>query len=94
MNKNTAFKTVKKEDPPAPKANDQPETFFHAETFSESLYSSDSFGCKRNDSDKQKMFFFDPDDISEKGRFGRAFHLTLNFNTFPTTREEPRIFVR
>jgi hypothetical protein len=39
------------------------------------------------------MFFFNPQDISEKGRFGTAFHLTVNYDAFPTIREEPNIFV-
>jgi hypothetical protein len=46
------------------------------------------------DSDEQKMFFFDPGDITEKGKFGKAFHLTLNYDAFLNKSEEKHIFVR
>jgi hypothetical protein len=58
------------------------------------MYSSDSLGCARNKTDKQKMFFFNPSNISEKGAFGCAFHLTIDYDAFMTNKEEPHIFVR
>jgi hypothetical protein len=96
MNENAAFQTVKK-DPPASKGGDtsfDSETFHDAIPFPESMYSSDSFCCARNEGDEQKMFFFDPSDISERGQFGKAFHLTIDYDAFMTNKEEPHIFVR
>ncbi len=71
------------------------DTFHNAETHSAaSGYYSDLFSSEIINPTEQKMFFFDPQDISEKGRFGKAFHLTINYDAFSTNREEPNIFVR
>jgi hypothetical protein len=67
---------------------------YEKEHYPATSYYSDSFGCARNDSDEQKMFFFDPGDITEKGKFGKAFHLTLNYDAFLNKSEEKHIFVR
>jgi hypothetical protein len=66
----------------------------HLEDFFETQPYGTSFGIAKNESEDQEMFFFDPGDITEKGQFGKAFHLTLNYDAFPTKREEPHIFVR
>jgi hypothetical protein len=98
MNENALFRTMKK-DPPASKGGDDSgfdaATFYDAEeAFPESMYTSDSFGCARDEADEQKIFFFDPADISEKGKFGKAFHLTIDYDAFMTNKDKPHIFVR
>jgi hypothetical protein len=106
MNENSAFNI--KMDPPAPLFEDlwhidqggthdsEGDTFYDttSTTFPVAGYSSDTFLCSRNQDNEQAMFYFDPADISTKGQYGRAFHLTLNFDSFLTKREEPTVFVR
>jgi hypothetical protein len=67
---------------------DDEDNFFDTKRF------GDSFGLSKHDLEEHGMFFFDPDDITEKEKFGRAFHLTLNCAAFQTKREEPHLFVR
>jgi hypothetical protein len=100
MKENTVFQAVWK-DPPASKQGmeEDPEAFYDTKTYTKdeypaTSYYSNSFGCARNESAKQKMIFFDPGDITEKGKFGKAFHLTLNYDAFLSKSEEKHIFVR
>jgi hypothetical protein len=45
--------------------------------------------------DDEEMTFFDPsDDLSEKARFGKAFHLTINCDFVETARGEDHLFIR
>ena len=105
MNETSAFTT--KQDPPAALAanlwtmnqsgttkDSDGDTFHDASSFPTESYSSDSFMCSRNQDDEQSMFYFDPEDISIKGQYGRAFHLTINYDAFLTKREEPTVSVR
>jgi hypothetical protein len=43
---------------------------------------------------EQTMRFYDPSDkLSEKAQFGKAFHLTLDYDSFETAREEKHQFI-
>jgi hypothetical protein len=74
-----------KKDPPASKREEHEtsETFYDAETYPVLSYYSDSRQLGRTEKD-----------ISEKGRFGKAFHLTINYDAFNTNSLESQIFVR
>jgi len=95
MNENAAFQTLSK-DPLAfkkGKGNFDSDHFYNAEPIPDSMYTGDSFSCTRNRGNEQEMFFFDPSDVSEKGKFGKAFHLTINYHAFRNNQAEPH-FVR
>jgi hypothetical protein len=60
-------------------------------------YSSDTFSTKvmkTTVSDDELTFFDTSDDFSEKSRLGKAFHLTIDYDSFETMRDEEHHFIR
>jgi hypothetical protein len=44
--------------------------------------------------DEENMRYYDPsDDVSEKARLGKAFHLTIDYDSFETTCDEKHQFI-
>ena len=60
-------------------------------------YISDTFSTKvlKATVNEETLKYYDPsDDMSEKFRFGKAFHLTIDYDAFHTQREEAHQFIR
>jgi hypothetical protein len=60
-------------------------------------YTSDTFSTKvlKLTVSEDNLRYFDPsDDMSEKARFGKAFHLTIDYDAFETPRDEGHLFIR
>jgi hypothetical protein len=60
-------------------------------------YSSGSFSAKvmKATINEENLSYFDPsDDCSEKARLGRAFHLSIDYDSFPTAKDGKHQFIR
>jgi hypothetical protein len=79
--------------------NEEKNLFYDARSEDDEYYwySSDTFSTKvmKATINEQAMRFYDPsDELSEKAQFGKVFHLTLDYDSFETAREEKHQFIR